>query len=212
MEELLRLDTEVLLAVNGLRNSLLDTFFWNVSSKFIWIGLYGVMVFLLWQRYGKRSLWLLLSVILAFALSDFISHELKHLICRPRPSRDETIGQLLHIVNNYRGGKYGFPSSHAADTFSVALLLSLIWRDRRTTLPLMLWVVLNCYSRMYLGVHYPLDIMGGVLTGSIISATIYVILRKTDILKEGDKQVAPPWLEYMPLFVVSLTLLICLFP
>lgn len=198
-----------------MHNTLLDTFFWNVSSKYVWIPLYILLVFLLAKRYGWRCLWLLLAIGAVFGLSDYVSHAIKHCVCRPRPTHTESISNLLHIVNNYRGGKYGFPSSHAADTFSLALLFSLVWRDRRTTIPLMLWVVLNCWSRMYLGVHYPSDILAGLLLTTVFVIPAYILLRKahrkgkTPIIKSDENKVSPPWLEYAVATIFALTLAVC---
>ncbi len=217
IEQLNNLDTSLLLAINGWHNTFLDTFLWNVSQKYTWIAMYAVMVFLLVWRYGiqkkegKRIIivvCILIALVTAFGLADWLSHTLKHVICRPRPTREEGLSGILHIVNGYRGGKYGFPSSHAADSFAIALLFSLIWRDWRTTLPLMLWVAMNCWSRMYLGVHYPGDIIAGLLLATVIVLPICFILCKTGIIKKGETQVSPSWLEYaLPaVFILSLTI------
>ena len=94
---------------------------------------------------------------------------------------------MIHVVNGYTGGNYGFVSSHAADTFACALSFALFWsytsahkkRAHLTvTLPLMVWVALNCYSRMYLGVHYPGDIMGGLLVGAAVAVPVHLALRR----------------------------------
>lgn len=109
----------------------------------------------------------------AAGLSDYItSGILKKLICRPRPTHSELAG-YLHLVNGYTGGKYGFPSSHAANTFAVATCFLMIIRNLTAvrllygtmTILMVLYVAVNCYSRMYLGVHYPLDILTGGAIG-----------------------------------------------
>lgn len=175
MDRLLILDQRLLLLVNGCHAPWADTLFWYVSEKWVWIPLYLLLAALLWQRFGwKKMLLMLLGFALAVGLSDYItSGVLKPLIARWRPTRDPQICRWVHIVNGYRGGKYGFPSSHASDTMACALLFSLLWRNWKATLPMMLWVALNCYSRMYLGVHYPFDIMAGLLIGSLMAWTAY---------------------------------------
>ncbi|MBP5476387.1 MAG: phosphatase PAP2 family protein [Paludibacteraceae bacterium] len=175
MEQLLAFDQQLLLAINGCHADWADALFWYVSEKWIWIPLYLLLAALLWQRFGwRKMLLMLLGFALAVGLSDFLtSGVLKPLVARWRPSRDPQIGGLIHIVNDYRGGKYGFPSSHASDTMACAMLFSLLWRNWKATVPMMVWVALNCYSRMYLGVHYPLDILAGLCIGSVMAWLAY---------------------------------------
>ena len=123
-----------------------------------------------------------LLIFMAFAIAvggaDYISSGIiKHAVCRPRPTHEPALEGMLHIVRGYTGGMYGFVSSHAANTMACALLFSLIWRNKTTTCGLMLWVAANCYSRMYLGVHYPLDIAGGLIVGSPVAVAVYLLLR-----------------------------------
>jgi len=123
-----------------------------------------------------------LLIFVAFAIAvggaDYISSGIiKHAVCRPRPTHEPALEGMLHIVRGYRGGMYGFVSSHAANTMACALLFSLIWRNKTATCGLMLWVAANCYSRMYLGVHYPLDIAGGLIVGSLVAVAAYWLLR-----------------------------------
>ena len=133
----------------------------------------------------KNRTWCVVNCLLifvAFAVvvggADYISSGIiKHAVCRPRPTHEPALEGMLHIVRGYRGGAYGFVSSHAANTMACALLFSLIWRNKTATCALMLWVAANCYSRMYLGVHYPLDIAGGLIVGSLVVAVVYPALR-----------------------------------
>lgn len=192
LEQLLHIDTEILLAINGWHAPWADTLMWIISAKATWIPLYLLLIGLLVWRYRKPVMtsvkWLqkvpacvvMIAMIgLAVGAADFIaSGILKELVARPRPTRVPDLEGVLHLVNGYRSGRYGFVSSHAANTMVCALLFSMIWRNKIATVGLMLWVAANCYSRMYLGVHYPLDILGGLMVGCLVAMTAYVLLWK----------------------------------
>ena len=191
LEQLIHIDTEILLAINGWHAPWADRLMWIISAKATWIPLYALLIGLLVWRYRKsasRSMkWLqkvpvcvVLIVVIAAAigLADFIaSGILKEWVARPRPTRVPELEGVLHLVNGYRSGRFGFVSSHAANTMACALLFSLIWRNKIATCGLMLWVAMNCYSRMYLGVHYPTDILGGLIVGSLVAVAAYWFCR-----------------------------------
>ena len=192
LEKLIHIDTQILLAINGWHAPWADTLMWIISAKETWIPLYLLLVGLLVLRYRKPAMtsmkWLqkvpacvviIVVIGLAVGAADFVaSGILKDWVARPRPSRVPELEGVLHLVNGYKSGRYGFVSSHAANTMACGLLFSLIWRNKIATVGLMLWVVANCYSRMYLGVHYPLDIFGGLMVGTLVALTAYVLLWK----------------------------------
>ena len=192
LEQLLHIDTEILLAINGWHAPWADTLMWIISAKTTWIPLYLLLIGLLVWRYRQPAptpiKWLqkvpacvvmIVVIALAVGAADFIaSGILKDWVARPRPSRVPELEGVLHLVNGYKSGQYGFVSSHAANTMVCALLFSMIWRNKIATVGLMLWVAANCYSRMYLGVHYPLDILGGLMVGCLVAMAAYVLLWK----------------------------------
>ena len=200
LERLVHIDTEVLLAINGWHAPWADRLMWIISAKTIWIPLYLLLVGLLVWRYRKPAMtsvkWLqkvpvcvvmIVMIALAVGAADFIaSGILKDLVARPRPTRVPELEGVLHLVNGYRSGQYGFVSSHAANTMACGLLFSLIWRNKIATVGLMLWVAVNCYSRMYLGVHYPLDILGGLIVGALMAVVAYQVLLKLGVLSRHD--------------------------
>ena len=193
------MDTELLLAINGWHAPWADRLMWIVSAKATWIPLYLLLIGLLVWRYRKPAKtgvkWLqrvpacvvmIVVIAMAVGVADFIaSGILKELVARPRPTRVPELEGVLHLVNDYRSGQYGFVSSHAANTMACALLFSLIWRKKITTSLLMLWVAANCYSRMYLGVHYPLDILGGLMVGTLTALLGFALLRWWKIECQG---------------------------
>lgn len=185
IETLNQWDRELMLFLNYDGGNFQDQLWWIISGKFTWTPFYLFLIGLLWklcQSYElkwKSFLTLLLITVLVILLSDQISSGLiKHWVERPRPSRpDSGISELIHIVNNYRGGHYGFVSSHAANTWGLSLWFFLLTRAMAkehifstSLLPLHIGLVaftlLNCYSRIYLGVHYPGDILGGLMVGT----------------------------------------------
>ena len=190
IDKLIHIDTEILLAINGWYAPWADTLMWIISAKATWIPLYLLLIGLLVWRYRKPAMtsvkWLqrvpacvvmIVVIGLAVGAADFIaSGILKELVARPRPTRVPELEGVLHLVNGYKSGRYGFVSSHAANTMAVALLFSLIWRNKIATVGLMLWVAANCYSRMYLGVHYPTDILGGLMVGALVAVVVYAML------------------------------------
>jgi undecaprenyl-diphosphatase len=127
---------------------------------------------------------MIVVILAAVGMADFVaSGILKDLVARPRPTRVPELEGVLHLVNGYKSGMYGFASSHAANTMACGLLFSLIWKKRIATCGLMLWVAMNCYSRIYLGVHYPLDIIGGLVIGAILAAAGYALLGWMKVLE-----------------------------
>lgn len=172
-------DQAILLKINSMHNEFFDSFMWNYSQKWTWLGLYVLLVGYLIYRYRRNSIWILLAIAATFGLADWGSHQLKHMFMHYRPTHDPDIANLVHIVNDYRGGKYGFPSSHAANSFALATIIGLVSKDTILIITMILWATLNAYSRMYLGVHYPGDILIGGLLGMLIAILCYLPLHYT---------------------------------
>lgn len=181
--KLIEIDQSWLLAINGAHCAWMDQVMWYISQAWVWIPLYALLIGLLVWRFGwKWGLVYTLALVAAVGLSDWVSSGLiKHLVCRPRPTHEPALEGLVHVVNGYVGGAYGFVSSHAANTMSLAVLFGLIWNKiNHLGWWLLTYVVVNCYSRMYLGVHYPGDILGGLVVGTVIALLVYVLLNQVE--------------------------------
>lgn len=177
----MNIDAQIVLWINGHYAEWLDQVMWVISRANTWIALYVLLVGLIVYHYRnwKSVLFILIGFGIAVGLSDYTcSGILKPLVCRPRPTHEPALEGMLHLVNGYTGGLYGFCSSHAANTMSVGLLFSLLYRNKIATAGLMTWVALNCYSRMYLGVHYPTDILCGLLIGSAWAVLVWWVLTR----------------------------------
>lgn len=179
LETIQQLEDTILLAVNGLHTPILDDVMWLVSGRWTWVPLYAFLLFFLYKRTGlaKTFLWVL-GIVLVILLSDQISiHGLRQIFCRMRPSNpDNPISPLVHLVNSYHSGRYGFPSAHAANTWALVVYLGLILRKKALTCALAGWATLVCYSRMYLGVHYLGDLLGGLIVGATCASAIYCLI------------------------------------
>lgn len=181
-ETLEHLDQQLLLAINGAHTPFFDSLMWAISGKYTWIPFYALLLFFVIKR-SKKNWWIaILGIVLAIVLADQISvHCFKNVVQRYRPTHNLEIGNLIHIVNNYRGGRYGFVSSHAANTFAVATFISFFFKNRNVLIGMMIWATIVCYSRMYLGVHYPADIFCGGIVGFVCGFIAY----KTQLLVQN---------------------------
>jgi undecaprenyl-diphosphatase len=179
MEILKQLDTSLFLAINGLHTSFFDQFMFAVSAKLIWIPLYAAVLYVLIKHWKREAIWLVLALVLCIVISDQVaSGVLKHLVKRLRPSHAEELKGLVHLVNDYAGGMYGFASSHAANAFGFALLSSLLFKQKTYTYAIFAWALITAYSRIYLGVHYPLDIVGGAFIGVLAALICYWLISR----------------------------------
>lgn len=184
------MDEFILLLINGYHTTWLNDFMWGVTGILPWMLFYVSILWLVFKNNKtEMSLTILVFVALTVLLADQSSATLiKPLVGRLRPTHEPSLAGQIQIVNGYLGGLYSFPSSHAANTFAVATFLSLMVRHRRMTTLCFLWAVMSCYSRVYLGVHYPSDIMCGAVLGALIGFLTYYLYRKV-VMKRMQKYV-----------------------
>jgi hypothetical protein len=177
------LDENLLLTVNGYHTQFLDEAMWIVSGRWTWLPLYFLLLLMVFRSMGinKGAFVILFVTALIIATDQTCASFIRPLVGRLRPSNpDNPLSSLIVTVNGYRGGRYGFPSCHAANTFALAVFLSLLFKNRCITFFLIAWSLLISYSRIYLGVHYPGDIFGGMAVGSLLACVYYQPLRWYD--------------------------------
>ncbi len=181
MESIIALDKEIYIWVQeNLRTEFLDLFVPFLRMKITWIPLYLFLAFILWQEHKKKAIWFILGTLLVVGLTDPISSLwLKKLFARPRPC--ETTELLPYFPNLIHcSAAFSFPSSHAANHFSIAVFLGLsqLPNSKRLLPMLLVWATAICFAQLYVGVHYPSDLIAGALLGSLIAVLVYLPFQK----------------------------------
>jgi len=181
MELLRQIDTEFFLWLNSFHNSFWDVIMFYSTKTTTWLPLYAFLIFyLFWKKGWQQALFTLLFVSLVIAAADLGSvHLFKNVFERLRPCHEPDLAGLVHQVNGKCGGRFGFISSHASNTFANAMFFSLLIKKRWAWIGLFSWAAFVSYTRIYLGVHYPADILGGTVWGCLIGFTFYRIYLKS---------------------------------
>lgn len=173
------MDTAITLFFNGSDNAYLDAVTMFATKVWTWLPLYAAILYVLIREHTFRQFVIIAGgLILAVLVADQVASTIfKPLVCRYRPTHDPSIMDIVDVVNGYRGGRYGFFSSHASNTFAAATYLTLLFRHRATGITLYCWAILNCWTRLYLGVHFAGDLLTGMLFGLAVGYTLHRLLK-----------------------------------
>lgn len=192
---LAELDSQFFLFLNGLHADWLDPIMIAITQMWVWLPLYALWIFLTLKQYGKRSWWIFLAVGLVVLCSDQLSaHVCKPLFQRLRPCFNSDLEEFIYLPKGMAGGRFGFVSSHAANTFSIATFLTAALRkkNRWVGFTLFAWALISSYSRIYIGFHYPGDIIAGAILGILVGLIIrklFVVFSKKIEEKKSEQSV-----------------------
>lgn len=193
VEQILPYERSLFLFLNDSHNVFFDSFMWIYSEKFTWIPLavVGLGVFTYKIKWQHALLFILCLILLGTLCDQLSAGLIKSYFARYRPTHHPDYERIVRILNEYRGGRYGFISAHATNGFGISMFLSLVFKYRLFTIMTFSWATVSAYSRIYLGVHFISDIIGGILLGSLLGILVYMLLiycRKR-ILKQTDEEV-----------------------
>lgn len=206
LSRLVEMDTDLLLAINGWRAEWADYFMYAFSGRWIWVPMYAAIFYVIVRNFNWRiALGCVIAVALTITFADQVcATVIRPLVCRLRPTNPENpLSEFVQIVNDYRGGRYGFPSCHAANTFGLAFFIFYLFRNRALNWFIMLWAIVTCYSRSYLGVYFPGDLLVGAIVGFIGATLCY---RLFGLLFKYKRQKGYKHL-YVPIIVGGVTII-----
>ena len=186
METLSRYDSDLFLYLNGLHVDWMDKVMVLITNMWVWFPLYLLLIYWTVKQYGKRCWWVFFAVGLVVLCTDQLaSHVCKPLFQRLRPCYNTDFQYLIYLPKGLAGGRYGFVSSHAANTFGVATFLTPVLKKYRPwmAIVLFLWAFISSYSRIYIGFHYPGDILCGALLGTLIGLVFWKLFQLVVVRK-----------------------------
>ena len=187
IEQLIEYDKDLLRFLNGFHAPWLDPVMLILTETIAWLPLYIFLLYIVIKEFKREAWIILLGIVITILLADQITASLmKPFFARLRPSREPTLEGLVHLVEGYKGGQFGFASSHAANTFGAAMFYFLVFKDKKRWIGwLFVWAAVMSYTRIYLGVHYPGDILVGALVGMICG---WLAFRLTDWVKLWEEK------------------------
>jgi len=170
-----QIDQSLLLFLNSFHNSFWDKAVTIFTSIEIWIPFYLLIIYFIIKTYKKNSIYILILIGLSIAVSDQFSGLIKDTVQRLRPTQDPVLGSMVHNVYN-RGGMFGFFSAHASNTFTLAIISASLFKNQAYTIMIFVWAILVSYTRIYIGVHYPGDVLTGWLWGFLAGLAFYQLM------------------------------------
>jgi len=209
LRQLAETDSDLLLFLNNAHNEFFDVLMICITGKWIWIPLYCSILYLMLRNFSVRTV---VACVVAMVVTILLADQIGSSVIRPiverfRPSNPANpISGDVHIVDNNRGGRFGFPSCHAANTFGLAFFVIYLFRNRVMTVFFLIWATIVSYSRIYLGLHYPGDILAGIVLGLIVASLVYCLARWAVQIKRPSRYLSlhVPWMVGCLTFVAML--------
>lgn len=216
LQNILEIDTRWFLFLNGFHNNFWDTIFLMITRMETWAPFYVVILYFFVREYRIKSILIILFLALTILAGDQISVFIKNTVQRLRPVHEPSIQHLVHNVLR-KGGLYSFVSSHATNSFALWVFTSRIFKNRSFNLLMLFWALIFSYSRIYIGVHYPFDILFGALLGSAIGYTLYkammffedhFLIARSPLIRKTQLPSKQSGIIYLVFIVLSATVLI----